>query len=148
MSRKLSASSCGDSTGPSMSSGPGARERSTHITSALFPRRADKQQSSYPHCFRKHEETVNRRGVDWSRRPDSNRRPIDYETIALPTELRRRDWLCNGPHLAHEPLGLPPAPWVQRVTRGPSKVAKSLRYLLATGTPIDSQRVPCIEHER
>jgi len=28
----------------------------------------------------------------WSRRPDSNRRPADYESAALPTELRRRSW--------------------------------------------------------
>ncbi len=28
-------------------------------------------------------------GFYWSRRPDSNRRPADYESAALPTELRR-----------------------------------------------------------
>jgi Phage integrase family len=27
---------------------------------------------------------------DWSRRSDLNRRPVDYESTALPTELRRR----------------------------------------------------------
>ena len=27
---------------------------------------------------------------DWSRRPDLNRGPVDYESTALPTELRRR----------------------------------------------------------
>ncbi len=26
---------------------------------------------------------------NWSRRPDLNRRPVDYESTALPTELRR-----------------------------------------------------------
>ena len=29
----------------------------------------------------------------WSRRPDSNRRPGDYKSPALPAELLRQDWV-------------------------------------------------------
>jgi hypothetical protein len=42
-----------------------------------------------------------KREKQWSREPDSNRRPTDYESIALPTELSRRysqGEKINAPH--------------------------------------------------
>src|SRR4029453_10128346 len=38
---------------------------------------------------------------DWSHPPESNRRPTDYESVALPSELGWRgggDYLAIGPH--------------------------------------------------
>src|SRR4029450_13467032 len=44
------------------------------------------------------------RRSEWSRRPDSNRRRADYESAALPAELRRPgSGRCGGPSLPSEP---------------------------------------------
>ena len=40
---------------------------------------------------------------NWSRRPDLNRRPTDYESVALPTELRR-PWEGCSRHARSGPL--------------------------------------------
>ena len=48
------------------------------------------------HCLRaKSAKPLSSRRERWSRRPDSNRRPADYESAALPAELRRLEGVAR-----------------------------------------------------
>ena len=63
--------------------------------------------------------------MEWSRLPDLNRRPADYETIAAIAEWRELVEETT-PGLLAQVEGLPSAPWPQRILWMPTIPAKKI----------------------
>jgi hypothetical protein len=57
---------------------------------ALLPTKTKRLLKNFPGLFPEMQHYPSM--LNWSRLSDSNRRPADYKSAALPTELRRRKW--------------------------------------------------------
>jgi len=68
---------------------------------------APRQRMAAPILRRGALKPLNRQRETGSRWPDSNRRPADYESAALPTELHRREGNCGGRTRARARRSLP-----------------------------------------